>query len=338
MAYSLEMIRHLTGLRYKVYVSRRTEGDLPDQCDRIPTFRNGLEFFFATLFILPYWLVKIGRNARKTRCEAFYFPVLHHWTPFFLILARMLKIPGILTVHDATTHPGEPGFFQDFFQRISIRLAAGVIALSEYVENKLLLSDKPHVRIPHGILTLPGLNRERKALHQPARLLFLGRIARYKGLDLLWAALQQLDEHSWACLTIAGLVIDPDFEPFQHPKVKWRNEWLPEEEISRLLNQSDILVLPYREASQSGIIPLGIAAAIPMVVTRVGGLPEQLGPEEAVWVEPDPDSLAKGIRALTENTDIYHRIHLNLLKHVAEEPGTQLNAFIFSQINRNPSV
>lgn len=326
VAYSLEMIRHLTGLRYKVYVSRRTEGELPDQSVRIPTFRNGLEFCLATLFVLPFWLVKIGLAAPKNDCKAFYFPVLHHWTPFLLLLARLLKIPGIITVHDAVTHPGEPGFLQGYFQKVSIRLASGVVTLSEYVDHQLPADGKPRRLIPHGILALPGLIRKNSPAQRPVRLLFLGRVARYKGIDLLWAALQQLDEALWAGLTIAGDIVDPDFERFHHPKVKWRNEWLAEEEISRLLNEADVLVLPYREASQSGIITLGIAAAIPMVVTRVGGLSEQLGPDEAVWVTPEAESLAEGIKILAENVDLYHRIQAKLAAYTSHATGWKEHA------------
>jgi glycosyltransferase involved in cell wall biosynthesis len=78
------------------------------------------------------------------------------------------------------------------------------------------------------------------------------------------------------------------------------NRWVPEPEIGRLLAWSDALILPYREATQSGVAAAALAAGRPVIATRVGGLGEQLSTApRALLCEPHPDSLARSIRAWT---------------------------------------
>ena len=80
------------------------------------------------------------------------------------------------------------------------------------------------------------------------------------------------------------------------PGVKVENRWVPEDEINPLLNWADIVVLPYREASQSGIAPTALATGRRVIATRVGGLSEQLGSSPlATLCEPDAASLAAAI-------------------------------------------
>jgi glycosyltransferase involved in cell wall biosynthesis len=74
------------------------------------------------------------------------------------------------------------------------------------------------------------------------------------------------------------------------------NRWVPEAEIGALLAWSDALILPYREASQSGVAAAAMAAGRPVIATRVGGLREQLSrAPQAVMCEPDADSMARAI-------------------------------------------
>jgi glycosyltransferase involved in cell wall biosynthesis len=75
------------------------------------------------------------------------------------------------------------------------------------------------------------------------------------------------------------------------------NRWVPEGEIGALIAWADILVLPYKEASQSGVAPAAMAAGRYVVSTRVGGLVEQLGDNElATLCEPDTASLTAALR------------------------------------------
>jgi glycosyltransferase involved in cell wall biosynthesis len=80
------------------------------------------------------------------------------------------------------------------------------------------------------------------------------------------------------------------------PGVTVENRWVPDSEIGALIAWADILVLPYVEASQSGVAPTAIAAGRIVVGTRVGGLTEQLSNERlARLCEPNAASLAKAL-------------------------------------------
>jgi glycosyltransferase involved in cell wall biosynthesis len=76
-------------------------------------------------------------------------------------------------------------------------------------------------------------------------------------------------------------------------EVTVENRWVPEAEIGALLAWCDAVILPYREASQSGVAAAALAAGRPVIATRVGGLREQLsGIPRAMLCEPRADSLA----------------------------------------------
>jgi len=77
---------------------------------------------------------------------------------------------------------------------------------------------------------------------------------------------------------------------------------LDESRLAKLLRSHDVLVLPYREASQSGMLLLAAAAGIPVICTRVGGLPEQLPEEAVLWIEPDAASLAEALERLASDS------------------------------------
>ena len=85
------------------------------------------------------------------------------------------------------------------------------------------------------------------------------------------------------------------------PGVTVENRWVPEHEVGALIAWADVLVLPYKEASQSGIAPTAIAAGRYVVSTRVGGLVEQLENESRAGLyEPNAASLAAALRDLLD--------------------------------------
>jgi glycosyltransferase involved in cell wall biosynthesis len=113
-----------------------------------------------------------------------------------------------------------------------------------------------------------------------ARFLFFGRFRAYKGLDLLRDAFALLyARHPEATLRVVG---EGDAEACAPglaalPGVTVESRWVPEVEIPALIAAADTVVLPYREASQSGVVPQALALGVPVVGPPVGGLAEQLG-------------------------------------------------------------
>jgi glycosyltransferase involved in cell wall biosynthesis len=105
------------------------------------------------------------------------------------------------------------------------------------------------------------------------KVLFVGRIRKYKGLDFLKKA-WPLVNHPNKSLTIAGVGRGVPFE--QSQSIDIQNRWLTDEEIESLIDAHRLVVLPYIEASQSGIIPLAHSRGVPVVITPAGGLTGQV--------------------------------------------------------------
>lgn len=333
IAYANEMISLLQNVEIKIYASRYSEEILPNNSHLIPTFRNAFEFVWRTIWTLPNFLWKIRADFRQGY-QIFYFPFLHHWNPAILLLAKWLGAKTVVTVHDALAHPGEPELAENWLQNRTIHLANQLVVLSAFVKNQL--PNRFHSKtkiIPHPLLFAEIIAPNRMLSTSP-KLLFLGRIAYYKGVDLLVEALQDFSSETIQQLTIAGMPMQETPIPATTFPIQKIERWLSDAEILQLLTEHDILILPYREASQSGVITLGISSAIPMVITKVGGLQEQLAEDEAIWVEPSVESIQKGLLKLIENADLYQIIHKKLLqKKVQSSPNNiqaQLNTLFHS--------
>jgi glycosyltransferase involved in cell wall biosynthesis len=141
----------------------------------------------------------------------------------------------------------------------------------------------------------PGTHPAETTQRSP-RLLCFGRLLPYKGLDLLAAALSQVQGID---VRIAGN--GPESAALNAlraiPGVAVENRWVAEDEIAPLLAWCDAVVLPYREASQSGVAAIALAAGKPVIATSAGGLREQLARvPNAILCEPDAASLADALR------------------------------------------
>jgi glycosyltransferase involved in cell wall biosynthesis len=132
-------------------------------------------------------------------------------------------------------------------------------------------------------------------------------------------------------LTIAGKISPSEKHlksgHFQHRernnKIKWLDAWLRPDEIETQLKACDVLILPYREATQSGVITLGIHHHCPMIITRVGGLEEQLPEGAALFCEPNPQAIAEAIEHLLKHPELYHEQQRALIQMRAESTWQQ---------------
>lgn len=220
-----------------------------------------------------------------------------------------LRIPYAVIVHDASAHPGERWRFRLLNQRASLRGAALIVALTESVAGRL--RDAGYGTGGQRLLTLrhPPMPVGMPPADLPApfahggrpRLLMFGRLLPYKGLDLLDAAMTRLGPDPGFALKIAG---DGPASPAlqrlaAHPAVTVDRRWIPETELNALLAGADAVVLPYREASQSGIAAAALALGRPVLATDVGGLGDQLrGETLARLCRPEPAALAAALAGL----------------------------------------
>ena len=80
--------------------------------------------------------------------------------------------------------------------------------------------------------------------------------------------------------------------------IVWKDHYIPNEEVPALFRSADLVVLPYREATQSGVVPVAYQFEVPVVATDVGGLAEVVRPGETGYLVPpeDPEALAGRIQ------------------------------------------
>ena len=146
--------------------------------------------------------------------------------------------------------------------------------------------------VPHGI----DVARPAPLPPRPA-LLFFGRIAYYKGLDVLLDAMPLIWQRvADATLTVAGAGNVGEHPTLADPRVVVRNEHIPDDEIPALFAAATCCVLPYREASQSGVGSQARAYGRPIVASGVGGLPELVDRDSGRLVAPgEPEALAQAV-------------------------------------------
>ena len=220
-----------------------------------------------------------------------------------LLMAAALRragVPFAVTIHDADPHPGETWLVQMRLQRALARRADAVVALSSHVAVRLaqqaLFGRQLVIRTP-----LPPLTE--RAAPPPfahggvARLLCFGRLLPYKGLDLLAEAMRAVPAGAVALRVVGTGPEGLELAALRAlPGTVVENRWVPEQEVANLLAWADALVLPYREASQSGVAAAALAMGRFVIATRVGGIPEQLADQAlARLVEPDASSIAAAI-------------------------------------------
>lgn len=217
--------------------------------------------------------------------------------PFFCpalgTIARLVRKQGVRTISLlGNVIPHEQRFGDIALTKFFFRQNDGFITLSKAMQKDLLSlqSDARFLYHPHPIYSHFGapVHREqaREQLGIPAGkkvLLFFGFVRKYKGLDILLEAMQHLPDDYY--VLVAGEVYG-GFDDYQAiiDKHNFANRaqlhirYINDREVPALFCASDICVLPYRSATQSGVIPIAYHFEIPVVVTDVGGLREVIEP------------------------------------------------------------
>lgn len=255
------------------------------------------------------------RTVRAIRRFAPDMLVISYWMSFFVpayahIANRLKKECRVqLLVHNAIPH--EPRFFDKPLARLMFRQCHGFITMSEAVSQdvKRLCPGAHPVVSPHPLYDQFGAKLEKEAAREwlglPSRktLLFFGLIREYKGLDLLLDAMNLLDDSYQ--LVIAGECYG-NFEKYQqqidHSQARDRIfshiRFIADEDIPTFFSAADALVLPYRSATQSGVVSIAYVYDLPMVATPVGDFINSIAETQAGVVVPEisVQALSNGIR------------------------------------------
>ena len=244
--------------------------------------------------------------------------VLKWWVPFFApsfassvgpLRARGTRI--VLVCDNLVPHERRP--FDGALTRWMLRNSDGYLVMSDSVERDLdrLKPGAPRRRVVHPFYAQFDRGRHTRASARAALgldgevVLFFGYIRRYKGLDTLleaWPAVRAARPK--ATLVVAGESYE-DVAPYQalaaaaggEPAVRMWTRYIPDDEVEALFKAADVVVLPYRSATQSGVTHVAYAMGVPVITTDVGGLAETVAPGRTGAVVPpeDPAALARAI-------------------------------------------
>lgn len=274
----------------------------------VRTYRDRMGFVGRAL--AAPWLVP--RLSRRIRAAGIDVALCAMPAPYDLAMAGALRragVPYAVVVHDAELHPGDAFPLQMPLQRLLLRQAGALFALSTHVMGQLrargVPSGQPLLLASHPPFVFGGERAAVGAHGGVLRLLSFGRLLPYKGLDLLADAIRLLPDGVAYELRVVGSGPEgPELAALRAlPHVTVENRWVPEAEVGGLLGWADALVLTHREASQSGVAAAAVAARRWVVATRVGGLMEQLdGEPMAVMCAPEATSVAAALASLPGRT------------------------------------
>jgi glycosyltransferase involved in cell wall biosynthesis len=282
--------------------------DMAPECALPVATYASLSGFIARVISAPFLLPGLIRRVRSLHPT---LAICAMPGPLDLLMAtalRWLRIPFVVVVHDADAHLGDGFPFQMALQRALCRRASVVAALTAHVGDRLLeqklagTPERPLLRLRHPPMRYEFAPRGYDTTGT-FRLLSFGRLLPYKGLDLLADSLKLLGARPGLTVRVIGSGPEsPELTVLRGlPGVTVENRWVPETEVGALFSWADAVVIPYREASQSGVAAVALAANRTIVATNVGGLAEQLVNESlAVLCDPDAASLAEGLRRVID--------------------------------------
>jgi glycosyltransferase involved in cell wall biosynthesis len=273
--------------------------------------------------INPFTWLAVAREIRRRKPDLVIFPYsLPFFAPCYGTVAALIRLGRptrtLYLCHNIIPHERHPGDL--LMTRFAFAFGDRFLVQSRDVGNDLLALN-PHAHwalSPHPVYELfgEGVPREeaRAALgiSQTRVVLFFGYIRPYKGLGILLDAV-----HTLAATRQTGNTLLLVVGEFYEDDTAYRNQaealgigtsvrfvarYVPQRDVALYFSASDVVVLPYLSATQSGIAQLAYNFDRPLIVTRVGGLADIVVEGSTGYVVPpnDPGALADALRTYFE--------------------------------------
>ena len=266
--------------------------------------------------INPINWIKVGLNLKKMKPDLI---IVRYWLPFMgpslgtiLRVAKGNRFTKVICIADNVI-PHEKRIGDTFFTKYFIKPIDAFVTMSEKVMNDLKKFEtvKPIIQIPHPLYDNFGSAvsridaRNYLKLPQDSKIiLFFGFIRKYKGLDLLLEAMADIRIKELDIKLLVAGEFYQDSKPYLdmidslgiNDSVILHTNFIADEEVKYYCCASDVIVQPYRNATQSGITPLAYHFDKPMIVTNVGGLAKMvLNRETGLIAEPNKNSISEHI-------------------------------------------
>jgi len=272
--------------------------------------------------INPFSWVKVVKKAKRGNPD---YVIIRYWLPFMApclgTIARWIKKNSTIKIIAITDNviPHEKRTGDRALTNYFVKACDGFIVMSKSVASDLsqFTKNKNIVYLPHPVYNIFGekINKEdaQKKLNlnvSDKYILFFGFIRKYKGLDLL---LEAMNDARIKQLNVKLIVAGEYYEDkkyyekiiarFQLEKnILLHTNYIPSEEVKNYFCAADMIVQPYRSATQSGVTQIAYHFERPMLVTNVGGLAETIPDKKVGYVcDINPKSIADGIIDFYEN-------------------------------------
>jgi D-inositol-3-phosphate glycosyltransferase len=267
--------------------------------------------------INPFNWLKVGLAIRKHKPD---IVIIKFWLPFmgpcFGTIARIIKRnrhSRVISILDnLIPHEHRPG--DRVLTRYFVKPVDGYVAMSESVRRDVEMFDpaKPSALCPHPLFDNFGaaiarndaLNR--LGLDPSYRyILFFGFIRDYKGLDLLLNAFADKELEKMRVRLIVAGEFYSDSKPYLelisrlglNERIVLKTDFIPDQNVASYFCASDIIVQPYKSATQSGVTQIAYHFEKPMLVTNIGGLPEIVPHNKVGYVvEPIASEIAASLK------------------------------------------
>ena len=246
--------------------------------------------------------------------------LFRYWMPFFApafsgVAKRIIKKSDavIMAICDNVI-PHEKRQLDTLLTKRFFGFIDSFVVLSKKVEDELLsfVPEAKYKYSPHPIYSIfgdaPSQKQAKAELNISTKkvLMFFGLIREYKGLDILIHAMEEIkDKLENFTLLIVGECYGDEKKYTDlinnagiTDNVQCHFSFIPDNEVGKYFSASDVIVLPYKTASQSGIVQIAYHYDTPVIVSNVGGLPEIVDEGKTGFcVEPNPGSFADAIRS-----------------------------------------
>lgn len=267
---------------------------------------SGLDIKVKVNSVNPFNWFKVGREIKKQRPDIL---LVKFWLPFmgpcFGTIARIAKrnkFTKVISILDNII-PHEKRFGDAFLSNYFVKPVDGFVAMSDAVMTDLGQFDtrKPRAFCPHPLFDNFGAPVQKAVALKKLKLdpsinylLFFGFVRTYKGLDL---AIKAMADERLRALPVQLIVAGEFYENEKvytdlieslslKDKIVLRTDFIPDAEVANYFGAVDMVVQPYKSATQSGVTQIGYHFEKPMLVTDVGGLKEIVPHDKVGYVMP----------------------------------------------------
>ena len=266
--------------------------------------------------------------------------IFRFWNPFFApalgvidgIIKKKSSHKKLISLCDNIL-PHEKTPLADYLTTYLFDKLDGHVVQSSQTENELqeVVENPVYEKRLHPIYTnFPKkidkiTARKKLGLSAKNIILYFGIIRDYKGFDILLNAIAELKDSGLDFHLLAGGECYGSDEKYTQlisnlgisDYITWHNKYIPDSEVSNYFSAADVVALPYRTASQSGVTQMAYSYDLPVIVTKVGGLPEIVDEGQSGFtIEPEnPTELANILeKNLKAGTFLEMEIYIKIFK------------------------